>query len=601
MSHARTNNQHQRYMASDLKLQTKVIRRIWTYLKKYPVGLIVVGLTVIITSSFNLLIPTVIEKVMDTHLGPEINLPAVLTIFIALIISSIVISITHWVLQFVMSFVSSRVSRDIRKDAFLKLQKLPIKYYDDNAHGAILSVLTNDVETINNALSQSIPQFASSIISLIGSLILMFIKSWQLTMVNFAVVPIVMYLMYFITSRAFKHFRDFQVQLGAVNAVTKESVTGLKAVKLYNQEQTMIEKFKVENEKLRKAGFRSQVYAGFTYPLVGMANNLLYALLVTIGGYFYITRGPSFITIGQIQSMTNYSKMFTRPVSNLAQIFNVIQAAIAGGYRVFSLIDEEHEYGDDETKEVLTQTTGKVEFKNVNFSYIKDVPVLKDVSFTAEPGQTIAIVGPTGSGKTTIINLLTRFYDIDSGDILIDGRSIYDYTKDSLRSMVGVVLQTTYLFRGTVLDNIRYGNQNATLEEVIHAAKLAQVHDIIERLPKKYNTIVKEGGSNFSHGERQLISIARTILANPQILILDEATSSVDTRTEFNIQKSIQEVIKGRTSFIIAHRLQTIRQADVILVIHQGKLVERGNHEELLAKRGMYYEMYTTQFKDSQI
>ena len=299
--------------------------------------------------------------------------------------------------------------------------------------------------------------------------------------------------------------------------------------------------------------------------------------------------------------MTNYSKMFTRPASNLAQIFNVIQAAIAGGYRVFSIIDEPHEYQNEEDKEILTSTKGKVEFENVNFSYIPGTPVLKDISFTAKPGQTIAIVGPTGSGKTTIINLLTRFYDIDSGDILIDGRSIYDYTKDSLRSMIGIVLQTTYLFKGTVLENIRYGNPNATFEDVVRAAKLAQVHDIIERLPQKYNTMVKEGGINFSHGERQLISIARTILSNPQILILDEATSSVDTRTELNIQRSIQEVIKGRTSFVIAHRLQTIRKADIILVIHQGKLIEQGSHEELMAKRGMYYEMYTTQFQDAKV
>lgn len=601
MSRPRTHQPHSRFIDVGMDEQVRVIKRIWSYLKKYPFGLFFVVLTVLITSGFNLAIPLIIQEVIDKYIGKEINVAAVLAVFIGLIISSIVISITNWILEFVMSFISSRVSRDIRKEAFLKLQKLPIKYYDENAHGAILSILTNDVETINQALSQSIPQFASSILSLIGSLILMFITNWQLTLVNFAVVPFVMYMMYFITSRAFRHFRDFQVQLGAVNAVTKENITGLKAVKLYNQEQVMIEKFKEENEKLRKSGFKAQVYSGFTYPLVGMANNLLYTLLVTIGGFFYVTRGESFISVGKIQSMTNYSKMFTRPASNLAQIFNVIQAAIAGGYRVFSIIDEPHEYQNEEDKEILTSTKGKVEFENVNFSYIPGTPVLKDISFTAKPGQTIAIVGPTGSGKTTIINLLTRFYDIDSGDILIDGRSIYDYTKDSLRSMIGIVLQTTYLFKGTVLENIRYGNPNATFEDVVRAAKLAQVHDIIERLPQKYNTMVKEGGINFSHGERQLISIARTILSNPQILILDEATSSVDTRTEFNIQRSIQEVIKGRTSFVIAHRLQTIRKADIILVIHQGKLIEQGSHEELMAKRGMYYEMYTTQFQDAKV
>lgn len=585
----------------DKKIQRQVIKRIWKYLTKYPIGLAVVFLTVILTSVFNLILPRVLEYTIDNYIVFEnINVNAVFVIFVALIISGIVISITSWILHFVMSIVASKVSRDIRKDAFLKLQELPIKYYDNHPHGDILSIITNDVETINNALSQAIPQLAASIISLVGSLILMFMTNWQLTLVNFAVVPIVMFLMYLITSRAFKYFRDFQIKLGEVNAITKEDITGLKAVKLYNQEHVMIDKFANANEDLRKAGFKSQVYSGLTYPLVGLANNLLYGLLISIGAYFNIRYGNAFITVGQIQSMTNYSKMFTRPISNLAQIFNILQASIAGGYRVFNLIDQKSEYINDGELPV-SSSKGKVEFKDVNFSYLKGTPVLKNLNFTAQPGQIIAIVGPTGSGKTTIINLLNRFYDIDSGDILIDGTSIYDLKKDDLRSLVGIVLQTTYLFKGTVFENISYGNQNATIEEVIKAAKLAQVHDIIERLPKKYDTMVKEGGLNFSHGERQLISIARTILSNPQILVLDEATSSVDTRTESNIQKSITEIIKGRTSFVIAHRLQTIRQADVILVLNQGKIIEVGNHDELLLKKGLYYEMYTTQFQDMLI
>lgn len=579
-------------------VQRKVIKRIWRYLKKYSFGLIVVLVTVLLTSLFNLALPKVLEYTIDNYIAFEnVNVNAVMVIFVALIISGIMISLTSWILHFVMSIVSSKVSRDIRQDAFLRLQNLPIKYYDDHPHGDILSIITNDVETINNALSQAIPQLASSLISLIGSLIFMFSTNWQLTLVNFAVVPIVMYLMFFITSRSFKFFRDFQIKLGEVNAITKEDISGLKAVKLYNQEEVMKEKFAQANEDLRRAGFKAQVYSGLTHPLVGLANNLLYGLLISIGAYFNIRFGNSFISVGKIQSMTNYSKMFTRPISNLAQIFNVLQASIAGGYRVFKLLDEESEYTND-GKLSIESVIGKVEFREVDFSYIKDTPVLKNLNFIAEPGQTIAIVGPTGSGKTTIINLLNRFYDIQSGDILIDDQSIYLYKKDDLRSLVGIVLQTTYLFKGTILDNIRYGNRHATIEEVKEAAKLAQVHDIIERLPHKYYTHVKEGGINFSHGERQLISIARTILSNPQILILDEATSSVDTRTESNIQKSISEVIKGRTSFVIAHRLQTIRQADVILVLNQGEIIEFGNHEELLKQKGLYYEMYTTQFQD---
>lgn len=574
-------------------VQIRVVKRLSKYLKKYPIALLVVFFAVIITSAASLALPYVLQIAIDNFIVVDaVNLEMLAIIFGALIIVSIFISFMNWILQFLMSIVASKVTRDLRDEAFRKLQDLPIRYYDKRAHGEIMSTITNDVETIFNGLSQVVPQLISAVILLFGSVILMFFTSWQLTLINFAVFPIMIFLTIFITTKAFKYFGAQQENLGQVNGITKSGITGLKAVKLYNQENEMIEKFEKANQGLQQSSFKAQIYSGMVFPLVGLVNNLLYALLISIGTIFHI---QGVISVGKIQAMTNYSKMFTRPISNIAQIFNVLQAAVAGGDRLFKLIDEPSEYQND-TKQTLKTVKGKVEFQNVHFSYEKGTKVLNDINFVACPGQVVAIVGPTGSGKTTIINLMTRFYDIDEGIILLDDHNIYDLSKDYLRHQVGIVLQTTYLFKGTIYDNIRYGRMDATEQEVIEAAKLAHVHDIIERLPRKYQTKIKEGGNNFSHGERQLISIARTILSNPKVLVLDEATSSVDTRTESKIQKSMQTLMKNRTSFVIAHRLQTIKNADIILVIKDGEIVEKGNHDALLKKQGMYYDMYTTQF-----
>src|SRR5690554_3220960 len=581
-------------MPKEKGVQMRVIKRLFKYLKKYPLALVVVFFAVIITSGASLALPYVLQIAIDEFIVVDsVNLEMLAIIFIALVIVSVFVSFMHWILQFVMSVVASKVTRDLRKEAFEKLQSLPIAYYDKRSHGEIMSTITNDVETVFNGMSQVVPQLISAVILLVGSVILMFVTNWQLTLINFAVFPVMIFLTIFITTRAFKYFGAQQENLGQVNGITKSGITGLKAVKLYSQENEMIEKFEKANQGLQQSSYKAQIYSGMVFPLVGLVNNLLYALLVSIGTLFLVN-GVGLITVGKIQSMTNYSKMFTRPISNIAQIFNVLQASVAGGYRLFQLIDEPSEYEND-SKEVLENIRGEVEFKNVHFSYEPGTKVLKNVSFKALPGQVIAIVGPTGSGKTTIINLLTRFYDIESkfiivvlplpvgptiaitnlltrfydieqGQILLDGKDTYELSKDFLRLQVGIVLQTTYLFKGTIFENIRYAKNDATEEEVIEAAKLAHVHDIIERLPRKYQTKIKEGGSNFSHGERQLISIARTILSNPKVLVLDEATSSVDTRTEAKIQKSMQILMQNRTSFVIAHRLQTIKNADIILV-----------------------------------
>lgn len=585
-------------MPKEKGVHGKVIKRVWSYLRRYPWSILFIMIFLILYSLFSLSLPLVIKVLIDDYINiDEVDFTALALIIVSVIIVTIVMAIGTRLQRVLMAKVATKVAKDIRRDAFIQLQKLPIKYYDKNSHGVIMSVLTNDIETIFNALSQVIPQFITAVIFIIGASVAMFVESWQLSLVVVTILPIALFLIIFITSRAYKYFRNQQIKLGEVNGIVQENVTGLKVVKLYNQEQAVIEKFGRSNQELEKSSYRAGVFSGMMMPIIRLLDNILYSLIITVGGVLHIVYGV--ITVGTIQAITNFSRMLIRPISNVAQIYNLLQAAIAGGYRVFKLIDEESEYVDDSDIE-LEKVSGDVEFRNVNFGYEPGQKVLKDINFKVASGNTIAIVGPTGSGKTTIINLLARYYDVNEGDILIDGESIYNYSKRSLRSKVGIVLQTTYLFRGTVLDNIKYGRPDASFEEVVAAAKLAQVHEIIERLPHKYNTRVKEGGINFSHGERQLISIARTILSDPAILVLDEATSSVDTRTEAKIQKSIGLLVKSRTSFIIAHRLKTIKNADIILVILDGRIVESGNHQELMARNGIYAEMYNLQFGEAQ-
>lgn len=575
-------------------LQRKVLKRIWSYLRKYPFQLVITFFAIIIQSGLNLVLPFAIKIAIDDYINiTEVNFEAILIIFASLVVASLVMAITAYLSRIIMGIVASRVTRDIRRDTYLKLQNLPIKYYDRNPHGDIMSILTNDIETINQAFYQAIPQLLSSVIMFVGALILMFFTNVTLTLVALAMLPVAFFIIIFITTRAFKHFRTTQKSLGELSGVLEEDITGLKAVKLYNQEADMIQKFEKSNESLANATFKAQTYTGLMYPIIRLLDNLLYAILVTVGAVLRINL-PSAISVGEIQAMTNYSRMIIRPISNVAQVFNLLQAAIAGGYRVFKLIDEEDEYMNHSDVDI-EGIEGEVEFRNVTFAYDKEV-VLKNINFKVKPKTTVAIVGPTGSGKTTIINLLTRFYDVENGMILIDGKDMKNYSKKSIRCNVGIVLQNTFLFKGTILENIKYAKPDATFEEVVTAAKLAQVHDIIERLPKKYNTMISEGGKNFSHGERQLISIARTILANKKILVLDEATSSVDTRTESNIQKSVKELIKDKTSFIIAHRLQTIRNADIILVLKGGEIIEAGSHDELITQGGLYAQMHNIQF-----
>lgn len=572
-----------------------VIKRTWHYLKKYPVNLIIVIISIILSIGFSLIIPKIMKYFIDTHIDTDtFSLNEVIIIVASVAIGTVVIVIFGYFQSFLMAKAASKSTKDIRKDAFTKLSNLPIRYFDTNIHGDIMSKLTNDIDVLSNTISQVIPQLITTIFTLIGAVILMFMTNVILALIILAAIPTTGGLIVFITMKGNKFYMVQQAQIGKLNGIVEENINGLDVVKLYNQEQIVVDKFNLSNEELRKSSFNGQIYTGMMMPAIRIVDNLFYVIIAVVGSLLYI-RNPLVMTVGMIQEMTIYSSMSTRPISNLAQVFGNLQMAVAGGSRVFKLIDEKDEYVNT-VDEVIEEPKGRVEFKDVKFHYEENDPVLKGINFTAFSGKTIAIVGPTGSGKTTIINLLTRYYDVIEGAIYIDNVNINDISKQFLRSKVGIVLQSTYLFKGTVMDNIRYGRPSATDEEVIEAAKLAQVHDIVERLPRKYHTKVRQGGENFSHGERQLISIARTILYNPLILVLDEATSSVDTRTESKIQKSMEILTKNRTSFVIAHRLQTIKNADYILVLRNGEIIEQGNHNELLANNGLYSEMYKTQF-----
>ena len=583
------------YLGGKAKDSKGTVLRIWRYLGKYKIGLITVFLATAITSILAILIPWLFAKAIDEYIL-TLDLTGAFTIGMYIVGIALLTSTVRFISKYTMVIISQKTVKKIRKDAFDKLQNLPVNYYDTNQPGDIVSRITNDVDLISNSLASVVNELMTSIITLLGSLIMMYVLNWVLASVVLIFVPIMVIFTMKVAKITKKGFVAQQKHLGALNSIVEESISGLKVVKLYNQEPEIIKEYSIKNNQLKKAGFKAQVYAGLIMPVINFMNNLIYLIIVAIGGLLYIF-GKVAITIGDISAITAYARQFIRPIANIAQLFNSLQQGIAGAERVFTLIDENDEYINDGNIEV-SKFEGCVKFNNVTFGYVKDKVVLKKISFEAEIGKIVAIVGPTGSGKTTIINLLNRFYDIDSGSIEIDHKNITEYKKDDLRRKIGVVLQDTSLFSGTVYDNIVYGDLNASKEEVINAAKMANAHDFIMKLPKGYDSEVYEGGQNFSQGERQLISIARTILSNPDILILDEATSNVDTRTESKIQKSMRNLMKGRTSFVIAHRLQTIRNAHKILVIHDGELIESGTHNELLKEEGFYYELYTTQFHD---
>jgi ATP-binding cassette subfamily B protein len=569
------------------------LRRIWNYLKRQKTALIITALLVAVSSILGTLGPYLMGRTIDEYIntGDLQGLPGMALLMLTVYISESLIS---WLQTYVMAKASQQAVNDIRYDLFAKLQTLSLRFFDQHTHGELMSRLTNDVENISNVLTSGVDGLISNLLSLVGVAVMMLLLNVRLAIVTLITVPLMVTLSRWIAKKTRSGFRQQQAFLGNINGIIEETVTGARVVKAYNRAKDVVGDFREVNLKLRKASTRAEIFAGALPPLTNLVNNTGLTIVAGIGGWMAV-RGVA--TVGDIASFVQYARRFGWPLNGIASLYNSIQSAIAGAERVFAIIDEVPEVADKADAQSLEAVKGDVVFENVCFAYEVGIPVLKNVSLQAKAGQTVALVGPTGAGKTTMVNLLTRFYDIDSGRILIDGADIRNLVVHDLRRKLGIVLQDTFLFASTVMENIRYGRLDASDNEVIAAAKTANADQFIRRLPHGYATPLSERGSNLSQGQRQLLSIARAILADPGILVLDEATSSIDTRTERTIQEAMLRLMEGRTSFVIAHRLSTIREADNIIVINDGEIVEQGTHRALLAKKGFYHDLYIAQFK----
>lgn len=498
---------------------------------------------------------------------------------------------------FTMTSVAQKLTYRLRDEISKKIHKLPMNYFDKRTNGEVLSVMTNDIDTLSMGLNQSITQIVTSICQIIGIFVMMLSISWSMTLVSLVILPISVLILRKVIGKSQKYFVSQQAYLGHVNGQVEEVFGGHNIVKVFNGEERAEEEFKKVNRELYKSGWKAQFLSGMMFPIMNFVGNLSYVGVAILGGYLAI-QGK--ITVGNIQSFIQYSKQFTQPINQLSQISNQIQSMMAAAERIFEFLGEEEEVATVENPISTDGLKGNITFDHVNFGYHSDKTIINDFNCEVKEGQKIAIVGPTGAGKTTMVKLLMRFYDVNSGAILLDGHNIKDFDRGELRQMFGMVLQDTWLFGGTIKDNIKYSKLDATDGEVKAAAKAAHVHHFIQTLPKSYDMVLNEESSNISQGQKQLLTIARVILADPKILILDEATSSIDTRTELQIQAAMDNLMKGRTSFIIAHRLSTIRNADNILVMNQGDIVEQGTHDELLAKGGFYSKLYNSQFEEGE-
>ncbi|HEK8877450.1 TPA: ABC transporter ATP-binding protein [Clostridioides difficile] len=583
------------------------MRKLIAYLSKFKISIILVIVFAIGSASFSIVGPKIlgkattkifeglVSKVSGGNVGIDFNaIGKILTFLLFLYLISALFS---FIQGFIMSGISQKVSYNLRKEISAKLDRLPMKYFDTKTHGEILSRITNDIDTLNQSLNQSMTQLITSVTTMIGVLIMMLSISGIMTLVAVLILPISMFVISRIIKKSQKYFRYQQEYLGTVNGQVEETYSGQTIVKAFNREDEVIEEFDKLNDSLYNSAWKSQFLSGIMQPLMMFIGNLGYVMVSILGGWLAIKKT---IEVGDIQSFIQYVRNFTQPMTQIAQVANLLQSTAAASERVFEFLEEEEEVQIVENAVSIDGLEGKIDFENVNFGYNPNKTIINDFSVNVKPGQKVAIVGPTGAGKTTIVKLLMRFYDVNSGSILIDGHNIKDFNRSELREMFGMVLQDTWLFSGSIMENIRYGKLNATDEEVIEAAKSAHVHRFIKTLPDGYKMKLNEEASNVSQGQKQLLTIARAILADPKILILDEATSSVDTRTEVLIQKAMDNLMEGRTSFVIAHRLSTIRDADMILVMNEGDIVEQGNHEELLKKGGFYANLYNSQFEEDE-
>nr|UWI48770.1 ABC transporter ATP-binding protein/permease [Clostridioides difficile] len=583
------------------------MRKLIAYLSKFKISIILVIVFAIGSASFSIVGPKIlgkattkifeglVSKVSGGNVGIDFDaIGKILTLLLCLYLVSALFS---FIQGFIMSGISQKVSYNLRQEISVKLDRLPMKYFDTKTHGEILSRITNDIDTLNQSLNQSMTQLITSVTTMIGVLIMMLSISGVMTLVALLILPISMFVISRIVKKSQKYFRSQQEYLGNVNGQVEETYSGQTIVKAFNREEEAINEFDKLNDSLYNSAWKSQFLSGIMQPLMMFIGNLGYVMVSILGGWLAIKKT---IEVGDIQSFIQYVRNFTQPMTQIAQVANLLQSTAAASERVFEFLEEEEEDQVVENAVSIDGLEGKIDFENVNFGYNSNKTIINDFSVNVKPGQKVAIVGPTGAGKTTIVKLLMRFYDVNSGSILIDGHNIKDFNRSELREMFGMVLQDTWLFSGSIMENIRYGKLNATDEEVIEAAKSAHVHRFIKTLPDGYNMKLNEEASNVSQGQKQLLTIARAILADPKILILDEATSSVDTRTEVLIQKAMDNLMEGRTSFVIAHRLSTIRDADMILVMNEGDIVEQGNHEELLKKGGFYANLYNSQFEEDE-
>ena len=583
------------------------MKKLIKYLSVYKFSIISVFILAALSASFSIAGPKILSKaitkifegVMDkiTGKGTGIDFEYVGKIILILIGLYGLSALFGYLQGWIMSGVAMKVTYRFRKEISEKINRLPLKYFESTNQGEILSRITNDVDTITQTLNQSLTQIITSVTTVVGVLIMMFTINWLMTLVAILIIPLSSLVITFIVKHSQRYFREQQDYLGHVNGHVEEMYGGHNIVKAFNGEKKSIEKFDVLNNTLYGAAWKSQFLTGIMMPLMNVIGNLGYVAVTVLGSWLVIKNA---IEVGDIQAFIQYIRSFTQPIAQIANISNILQQTAACAERVFEFLEEEEEVPDNSQPVKIEDIKGNVEFRNVRFGYRSDKMVINNFSASIKAGQKVAIVGPTGAGKTTIVKLLMRFYDVNEGAILIDGHDIRDFTREDLRSLFGMVLQDTWLYNGTIMDNIRYGRLDATEEEVIKAAKAAYVDHFVRTLPGGYNMVLNEETTNISQGQKQLLTIARAILKDPKILILDEATSSVDTLTEIQIQKAMDYLMKGRTSFIIAHRLSTIRDADLILVMNHGDIVEQGTHEELLKKGGFYASLYNSQFEKEE-
>ena len=569
------------------------LRRLVSYLRPYGWLLAGVLVLVVINTLLSLAQPYLMGVAIDRYISTK-DLPGLLRIALLLGGAYLANSVFSIGQNWAMALISQRVLRALRGELFSHLQTLALRFFDQRTQGELMSRLTNDIDAINQGIAMSLTQLLGSLFSVVGIIGAMFALNVRLALGAMTVLPLIMILTTLIGRHTRTGFRQLQSELGHINGLMEETISGQRVVQAFRRENTVLADFDDHNLAVRQAGVHAQTFALLMPPMMTVLTNASIAIVAGLGGWLAL---QNMVTVGVIAAFITYARRFTQPLRQLADLYNTIQSALAGAERVFQILDEAPEITDADDAVPLDEIRGDVEFDHVDFSYAPGVPVLHDVSLHARPGETVALVGPTGAGKTTVVNLLTRFYDIDGGAIRIDGHDIRHVRRDDLRRRLGIVLQDTYLFADTVMENIRYGRLDARDDEVIAAATLANADQFIRRLPDGYQTPLSERGSNLSQGQRQLLSIARAILANPSILVLDEATSSVDTRTEVRIQEALLRLMEGRTAFVIAHRLSTIRNADQVLVIDDGRIIEQGTHPQLLALSGFYYNLYMSQFK----